>query len=262
MAAKRKIKRSKTKAMRTWGRPPIKPPSLKAGEIKNELKVIVPDTGKRENGHRLALVEDVVTGERREVRAANVVAGNTLSCGRIKRERYKEHKAMLEAANGMDLDDIDPELLDAARRLGGSDVSSSGECVAAVRQKEGDVWTVPNPSDPRFPTEFMILKGEKLRKDKSTGYNWVPDGTTVPNPRPVEAETALEAAKTPEPRLEDKLRALIPYLDVKYGMVTFSRVRNLRCIDGRNCRELLVSAGIIDAKLHLTENGEAWLAQS
>jgi hypothetical protein len=263
MAATRKTRRLKTKATRTWGKPPIKPPSLKAGEIKNELKVIVPDTGKRENGHRLALVEDVVTGERREVRAANVVSGNTKSAGRIKKERFKERKAKSEAAKFMDLDSIDPELVDAARRLRGSDVdASSGECVSAVRQKEGDVWTVPNPADPRIPTEFMILKGKKLRQDKSTGCNWLPNGTTVPKSQSVKVPTAAESMKAPEPQLEDKLRALIPYLDVKNGIVTFGRVRNdMRHIDGRSVRELLESAGIIDAKLNLTGKGKTWLLQ-
>jgi hypothetical protein len=243
----------------------VPPPSLVAEEIRGELRVIEPDTGKRDrSGHRLALVEDVVTRERREVRAANVVSGNTKSAGRIKKERYKERKARSEAAKYMDLDDIDSELLDEARRLKGSDVdASSGEYVSSVRQKEGDVWTVPTPADPRFSTEFMILRGQKLRRDKSTGYKWLPDGKTVPAPQPVSAQPAPKAAKVPEPKLEDKLRALIPYLDVKHGTVTFGRVRNgMRHIDGSPVRELLQSAGIIDAKLFLTEKGKAWLAQS
>ena len=236
--------------------------SLKAGEVWGELRIIE-YTKERENGHRLVLVEDIKTGERKKVRAANVVSANTLSCGRIKKQRFKEHKAMLEAAKGMDLDDIDPELLDAARRLRGSDVTSSGEYVAAVRQKEGDVWAVPNPSDPRFPTEFMILKGKKLRKDKSTGYNWVPDGTIMPNPPAVGAQHAPETVKPQEPKLEDKLRALIPYLDVKHGIVTFGRVRNdMGRIDGRPVREVLVGVGIIDTKLNLTTKGKTWLSEN
>ncbi len=216
MAEPRKTRKRK-RAKRTWGKPPVPPPSLVVEEVRGELRVIKPDTGKRDRGgHRLALVEDVVTGERREVRAANVVSGNTKSAGRIKKERYKERKAKSEAARFMDLGDIDPELLDAARRLGGSDVdASSGECVSAVKQQS------------------------------------------------VSAQAAPEAAKAPGPKLEDKLRALIPYLDVKYGTVTFSRVpQHLRNIDGNNCRELLQSASIIDAKLFLTEKGKTWLAQS
>ncbi len=249
------------KPKRTWGKPPLRPPSLNAGEVWGELRIIE-YTKERENGHRLVLVEDIKTGEQKKVRAANLVSGNTLSCGRIKKERYKEHKAMLEAAKGMDLDDIDSELLDAARRLRVSDVTSSGECVAAVRQKEGDVWTVPNPSDPRFPTEFMILKGKKLRKDKSTGYNWILDGTTVPNSPLVGPQTAPEVVKAPEPKLEDKLRTLIPYLDVKHGIVTFGHVpNNMRHIDGKHVRERLESAGIIDAKLNLTGKGKTWLLE-
>jgi len=264
MAEPRKT-RNRKRAKRTWGRPPVPPPSLVAGGVWGELRVIEPDTGKRDKGgHRLALVEDVGTGERREVRAANVVSGNTKSAGRIKKERYKERKAKSEAAKFMDLDDIAPALLDEARRLRGSDVvASSGEYVSSVRQNEGDVWTVPNPADPRFPTEFMILKGQKLRRDKSTGYKWRPDVLRMPKSSPVSAQAAPEAAKAPEPKLEDRLRPLIPYLDVKCGIVTFGRVRSgMRYIDGRPIRELLESADIIDAKLLLTEKGMAWLAQS
>jgi hypothetical protein len=264
MAGKRRTSKHE-RVRRTWGKPPVPPPSLLAEEIRGELRVIEPDTGKRDKGgHRLALVEDVVSGERREVRAANVVSGNTKSAGRVKKERYKERKAKSEAAKFMELGDSDPELLEAVRGLKGSDVdASSGEYVSSVRQKEGDVWTEPNPADQQFPTKFMIFKGQKLRKDKSTGYNWLLDGSTLSAPQSVSAQAALEAAKAPEPRLEDKLRALIPYLDVKNGIVTFSRVpQHLRQRDGKTSRELLQSAGIIDARLFLTEKGKAWLAQS
>jgi hypothetical protein len=59
------------------------------------LRVINPDTFNRKNGHRLVLVEDVKTGERKEVRADNLISGNTQSCGRIKKERYKEKLAKM-----------------------------------------------------------------------------------------------------------------------------------------------------------------------
>jgi hypothetical protein len=69
--------------------------------------------------------------------------------------------------------------------------------------------------------------------------------------------------KAPEPRLEDKLRQLIPYLDgISYGFVTFSRVPpHLRQIDGEPVRLALESAGIIDAKLNLTGKGKTWLLE-
>lgn len=214
MAGTRRTSKRK-RARRTWGKPPVPPPSLVAGEVRGELRVIMPDTGKRDKGgHRLTLVEDIVTREHREVRAANVVSGNTKSAGRIKKERYKERKAKSEAAKFMDLDGIAPELLNAARRLRGSDVDAScGECVSSVRQLEGDVWTVPNPADPRFPTEFMILKGQKLRKDKSTGYKWLPDGKTVPAPQPIK----IPVSATHKP-LEE-----VPYeqTDVGYEALRF-----------------------------------------
>lgn len=36
----------------------------------------------------------------------------------------------------------------------------------------------------------------------------------------------------------------------------------MRQVDGKNIRDLLVNAGVIDAKLYLTEKGKVWLAQS
>lgn len=88
-----------------------------------------------------------------------------------------------------------------------------------------------------------------------------PDLSTWPPPK----APALTPAQMPPPeKLEDKLRPLIPYLDdAQHGFLTFRRVPdNLRQIDGNNIRELLVTAGIIDAKLNLTDNGKAWLQQS
>lgn len=65
------------------------------------------------------------------------------------------------------------------------------------------------------------------------------------------------------PPKEPDLTPLIPYLDVKYGIVAFSRVPpDMRNVDGKNIRDLLVNAGVIDAKLYLTDKGKAWLAQS
>ena len=72
-----------------------------------------------------------------------------------------------------------------------------------------------------------------------------------------------EPVKAPEPPLEEKLRVLIPYLDIAYDTVTFGRVpKDMRRIDDKNVRELLVGTEIIDAKLYLTEKGKAWLARS
>ena len=68
---------------------------LALGAIYGELRVIVPDTGNRNNGHRIALVKDVKTGEQKEVRVDNLISGNTQSCGRIKKERYKEKLAKM-----------------------------------------------------------------------------------------------------------------------------------------------------------------------
>jgi hypothetical protein len=54
--------RTKMEDTESRGKPPLRPPSLKAGEVRGELRVIE-YTGKRDKGGpRLVLVEDVVTG--------------------------------------------------------------------------------------------------------------------------------------------------------------------------------------------------------
>ena len=67
-----------------------------------------------------------------------------------------------------------------------------------------------------------------------------------------------------QPKLENKLRELIPYFDNAHlGFITFSRVPpHLRHIDGKTARQALENAGITDAKVYLTEKGKAWLAAS
>jgi hypothetical protein len=108
--------RKKKRLKRTWGKPPLRPSSLVAGEVRGELLVIEPDTGKRKNGHRLALVEDIKTGKRGEVRADNLNGNNTISLGRIKKERYREHMAkQISNIWHTDLDEIDAATLKAAR---------------------------------------------------------------------------------------------------------------------------------------------------
>src|SRR5215471_6789425 len=85
--------------------------ALLAGEVYGELRVLVPDTGKRQGGKRLALVEDMKTGEKKEVRADNLRNGNTLSCGRIKKARYRELKLAEAAMRETSLKDLGPEII-------------------------------------------------------------------------------------------------------------------------------------------------------
>ena len=73
---------------------------------------------------------------------------------------------------------------------------------------------------------------------------------------------AFVAGQPPPPPTEPDLTPVVPYLDVNYGYVTFGRVpRDMRAIDGKPIRDLLVNAGIIDAKLLLTEKGKAWFTR-
>src|SRR5690242_893090 len=59
---------------------------------------------------------------------------------------------------------------------------------------------------------------------------------------------------------ERKLRLVVPYLDCNYGIVTFGRVpEHMRTIDGKHVRQHLENAGIVDAKLYITEKGKTWL---
>jgi hypothetical protein len=206
---------------------------LAAGDRLGSLKVINPDAG-RKNGHRLALVESAdcdstcrdCHGKPKMVRADYLRSGRVVSCGKRKRQLRYEH-LLLRKSRGYhtDLDTIDSGTLQAAIAEPGVD-ASSGKLI------------------------------EKAEPKKSA--------LALPvTPTPVKVETKPEPMKAPKPKLEDKLRVLIPYLDVKHDTVTFGRVRNgMRYIDGRPVRELLQSAGIIDAKLFLTEKGKAWLEQS
>jgi hypothetical protein len=57
------------------------------------------------------------------------------------------------------------------------------------------------------------------------------------------------------------LSALKPYLDVNYGIVTFSRVPDSkRTISGKPVRELMEAQELIDSKLNLTDKGKVWLS--
>lgn len=221
MADRRKTGKQKH-VKRTWGKPPLRPSAVVAGEVRGELRVIEPDTGKRsKSGHRMALVEDMKTGKRKEVRADNLLNGNTVSLGRIKKERYNEYMAAHNAALYMDLDGI-----------------HAGTMAAALATVGVDALT-GKPIEKAEPKKLALPIAVK--------------------PKSVKLETKPEEP----PKPEDKLRVLIPYLDsAQHGFITFGRVpNNLRQIDGNNIRELLVTAGIIDAKLNLTDNGKAWLQQ-
>jgi hypothetical protein len=106
---------------------------LAPGAIYGELRVLVPDTGNRKNGHRMTLVEDTKTGEQKEVRVDNLVSGNTQSCGRIKKERYKEKLAKMTPDT--DLDGIDPAVMASARGYVGVDACTGEQIFPAERPK-------------------------------------------------------------------------------------------------------------------------------
>lgn len=111
----RKSRRSRAAKLSRDGHA-TRPPSLVAGQIYGELRVINPDTGERKSGKRVALVEDIKTGVLKKVIASNVTAGGTVSDGRIKRAKYAEYiETQKQAGHYENIDEIDPELLKAAR---------------------------------------------------------------------------------------------------------------------------------------------------
>jgi hypothetical protein len=134
MADRRKTGTRK-RVKRTWGKPPLRPSSLVAGEVRGELRVINPDTGKRKNGHRMTLVEDIKTGERGEVRADNLLNGNTVSLGRIKGERYREHKSKGKLTLYTDIDRLNPRTKSAARAVVGVDALTGKPIEKATPRK-------------------------------------------------------------------------------------------------------------------------------
>jgi hypothetical protein len=228
-------KRSKRKRVkRTWGKPPIPPPSLRAGEVQGELRVIryIGTQG----SHRLVLVEDVVTGERGEVRADNLANGNTVSLGRIKRERQKEHMAKTWTGNFTDLDSIDAGTMANARAILGVD-SHGKKFDKADPKPKAEVKPVAKPQPVQAnPEPVKKMTRAELAAlglvDAHTGY-WTTKGTTwrdagkpdlrtwTPSraPEPTAKETPpLEAVK-PEPveARKDTLMRDVPYEQTEAG---------------------------------------------
>jgi hypothetical protein len=62
------------------------------------------------------------------------------------------------------------------------------------------------------------------------------------------------------PPKEPDLTPVKQYLTVTHGIVTFEKVPRMYRIDGKPVKELLITAGIIDAKLQVTDKGKEWLA--
>jgi|SRR5580698_4382624 hypothetical protein len=123
----RKSRRSRAAKLSRDGHA-TRPPSLAAGQVYGELRVIEPDTGERRSGKRVALVEDIKTGERKRVIASNISAGRTVSAGRIQRARYAEWiETQKQHARYTDIDELDRELLNAGLALHPNDVDVTGK---------------------------------------------------------------------------------------------------------------------------------------
>ncbi len=134
---------------------------------------------------------------------------------------------------------------------------------------------VAAPVKKQYTVTDFIAHGVAVESDFDTGgrrkrYPWTAKGLRWIAAGELDLSTWVDAAPAPEPpkvetapetRPEDKLRPLIPYLDgINFGFVSFSRVpRNMREIDGKPIRDLLLQAGIIADRNVLTEKGKAWL---
>jgi hypothetical protein len=127
-------------------------PSLTAGQVIGELRVLKADTGKRKSGKRVALVEDIVTRERKEVIASDVVAGKTVSAGRIKKERFKKHTELGKMARYQDINEIDPQVLSDARRMFHNDVNTDGKLYGETKKRK----PVTAPAAPPKPVSRWL----------------------------------------------------------------------------------------------------------
>lgn len=254
----RKSKRSRS-AKDSRGMWPTRPSSVHPGQVIGELRCLNPDTGARRFGKRVGLWEDIKTGEHKQIINSDVVAGKTITAGRLKNARYAEYIEGAKAARYTNIEELEPDLLNDARCLAGSDVDTAGQRVAKSRivdgRYEGEIDRTGRPriyflKDGILQCQSFETQGlfKRVTAEIERGGKIV----EVENPMPVQRV---------EQSLDDKLRVLIPRLTIRHGIVTFERVRDLRCIDGRNCRDLLLEAGIIDKHLTLTEKGKAWLAQ-
>lgn len=61
------------------------------------------------------------------------------------------------------------------------------------------------------------------------------------------------------PPKEPDLTPVKQYLTVTHGLVTFEKVPHMYRIGGKSVKELLITAGVIDAKLRVTDKGKEWL---
>jgi len=151
-----------------------RPPSLVAGQVCGELRVIEPDTGKRKSGKRLAHVEDVKTGERGEVIASNLVSGRTVSLGRIKKARYAEYKRKGKAMLETKLENLDPELIADALRDNYYAVNVEGEPIRQTRKaKPGQGYQGTGKDKYGKYRDYYITKAGQLQcRSAETGYNF------------------------------------------------------------------------------------------
>lgn len=213
---------------------------LGPGAIYGELKVINPDTGKRKNGHRMALVEDIQTGEQKEVRVDNLISGNTQSCGRIKKERYKEKLAKMIPET--DLDGIDPAVLATARAWPGVD-ALTGERIELNGSAERKGTGIKDE---------CRLQETKQREQEQQECELVHEDTKILD----EHELKIQAQTERWSMLPRIVHQAKPYLIQSYGIVSFEKVpRDLRSSD---VREAMEAAGLIDRKVRITAKGADW----
>lgn len=138
-----------------------------------------------------------------------------------------------------------------------------------------DVETKPEPTKaapipPPSPAELEWFRGPRMweelqRAGLTDSRGYFTEKGNVWAKALQEWKQGPPSPKPEPPKLEDRLRVLIPYLDIRHSdnlctYVTFGREpADLKKIDGKNIRVLLESAGILGDKLKLTEKGKAWL---
>jgi hypothetical protein len=217
-----------------------RPSTLLADKVYGELQVVVPDSGNRKNGHRTALVEDVKTGEQKEVRVDNLLSGNTQSCGRIKKERYKEKLAKMIPET--DLEAIDRATLASARAWVGVD-ALTGEQIE------------PNKLAER---KFSVIEYERrLRKREQREQEQRERELAEEDARLLDENEAIMKAQAERWRLLPlMIQQAKPHLTWAHGFVTFEKLpRGMRSPE---VREAMERAGLIDGKLRVTVEGIEW----
>jgi hypothetical protein len=143
-------------------------------------------------------------------------------------------------------------------------VEKYGNAKESVKSVPGAI-PVPAPKRSEFKLQEFLAHGIVVPSGPERyAYTWKGEAWKDAGKPPLETFSFTPPSPPPPPPPKEiDLTPIIPYLDISYGYITFGRVPDdMRRIDGKPIRDLFISAGIIDAKLFVTERGKAWLAQS